>query len=193
MSTTDAAQPALLALPFVRYVVGRGLVWPLPLAVLAAHPELRWLLTAMLVGGASLDLAVVFYETARQQQVPEELVGRVSSLSTFGETALVPLAYVLAGTVADRIGSTPVMWICCGGILAVTVALLPVREVRRSRGLPAGGRDAEGGGPRAARERDTGLRPRRTRSGGHPVPPALRDAIRTATPSRIRASPKANS
>ncbi|MFD4586258.1 hypothetical protein ACFWOY_20455 [Streptomyces sp. NPDC058423] len=60
----------------------------------------------------------------------------------FGETALVPLAYVLAGTVADRIGSTPVMWICCVGILAVTMALLPVREVRRLRRLPAAGRGA---------------------------------------------------
>ncbi|MFD8193525.1 MFS transporter [Streptomyces wuyuanensis] len=115
------------------------LVWPLPLAVLAAHPELPWLLAAMLVSGTSLELAVVFYETARQQQVPEELVGRVSSLSMFGETALVPLAYVLAGTVADRIGSTTVMWICCAGVLAVTVALLPVRDVRRLRRLPAAG------------------------------------------------------
>lgn len=93
----------------------------------------------MLVSGTSLELAVVFYETARQQQVPEELVGRVSSLSMFGETALVPLAYVLAGTVADRIGSTTVMWICCAGVLAVTVALLPVRDVRRLRRLPAAG------------------------------------------------------
>ncbi|MFD4718611.1 hypothetical protein ACFWOY_20450 [Streptomyces sp. NPDC058423] len=40
------------------------LVWPLPLAVLAAHPGLPWLLAAMLASGASLELAVVFYETA---------------------------------------------------------------------------------------------------------------------------------
>ncbi|MFD9969635.1 MFS transporter [Streptomyces sp. NPDC059011] len=116
------------------------IVWPLPLAVLAAHPELPWLLASMLVSGVSLELAVVFYETARQQQVPEGLIGRVTSLSMFGETALVPLAYVLAGTVADRIGTTPVMWICCAGILAVTVALLPVRDVRRLCRLPDAGR-----------------------------------------------------
>ncbi|WP_328725637.1 MFS transporter [Streptomyces sp. NBC_00259] len=107
------------------------LLWPLPLAVLATHPELPWLLVSMLVSGASLELAVVFYETAKQQQVPEELIGRITSLTMFGETALVPLAYVLAGTVADRIGSGPVMWICCLGILAVTVALLPVPGIRR--------------------------------------------------------------
>ncbi|MDI9887192.1 MFS transporter [Streptomyces sp. HNM0645] len=124
------------------------LVWPLPLAVLAARPELPWLLASMLVSGVSLELAVVFYETARQQQVPEGLIGRVTALSMFGETALVPLAYVLAGTVADRIGSTSVMWVCCTGILAVTVALLPVREVRRLRRLPAAGRGVGAEAPR---------------------------------------------
>ncbi|MEV7729689.1 MFS transporter [Streptomyces sp. NPDC087917] len=106
------------------------LVWPLPLAALAYGADLISLLAAMLVSGASLELAVVFFETAKQQHVPEALIGRVTSLTMLGETALVPLAYVLAGGTADRAGSTTMMWICCAGILVATVVLLAVPGVR---------------------------------------------------------------
>lgn len=44
------------------------LIWPLPLTVLATAPQLPWLLASMLPRGMSLDLAVVFFETAKQQQ-----------------------------------------------------------------------------------------------------------------------------
>ncbi|WP_432073083.1 hypothetical protein [Streptomyces wuyuanensis] len=37
------------------------------------------------------------------------------------------------------------MWICCAGILAVTVALLPVRDVRRLERIPAAGGGAATG------------------------------------------------
>ncbi|MFF6896538.1 MFS transporter [Streptomyces hydrogenans] len=107
------------------------LVWPLPLAVLAGNHPLPLLLCAMLVSGLSLELAVVFFETAKQQQVPERLIGRVTSLIMLGETALVPLGYVLAGTVADRLGPSRVLWICCAGITAATLVLLLVPGVRR--------------------------------------------------------------
>ncbi|MFG2616948.1 MFS transporter [Streptomyces sp. NPDC048507] len=106
------------------------LVWPLPLAALAYGADLISLLAAMLVSGASLELAVVFFETAKQQHVPEALIGRVTSLTMLGETALVPLAYLLAGGAADRAGSTTMMWICCLGILVATVVLLAVPGVR---------------------------------------------------------------
>ncbi|MER5810748.1 MFS transporter [Streptomyces sp. NPDC002033] len=106
------------------------LVWPLPLAALAYGADLISLLAAMLVSGASLELAVVFFETAKQQHVPQALIGRVTSLTMLGETALVPLAYVLAGGTADRAGSTAMMWTCCLGILVATVVLLAVPGVR---------------------------------------------------------------
>ncbi|MFB7462831.1 MFS transporter [Streptomyces sp. NPDC056224] len=112
------------------------LVWPLPLAVLASTPHLPLLLGFMLVSGMSLELAVVFFETAKQQQVPEHLIGRVTSLIMLGESALVPLGYVLAGTVADRLGAFRVMLICCLGILASNTALLLVPSLRRLTAIP---------------------------------------------------------
>ncbi|MFB6772710.1 MFS transporter [Streptomyces sp. NPDC056337] len=106
------------------------LLWPLPLAVLASAPELPWILGSMLVSGMSLELAVVFFETAKQQQVPEHLIGRVTSFTMLGENALVPLGYVLAGTVADRVGASSVMWMCALGILLTNLVLLLLPSVR---------------------------------------------------------------
>ncbi|MFF6952994.1 MFS transporter [Streptomyces iakyrus] len=106
-------------------------VWPLPLAVLAGSGPLPLLLGSMLISGMSLELAVVFFETAKQQQVPEHLIGRVTSLIMLGESALVPLGYVLAGTVADHLGAFQVMWICCLGIVVANTVLLLIPSLRR--------------------------------------------------------------
>ena len=113
------------------------LIWPLPLAVLASAPQLPWLLASMLLSGMSLELAVVFFETAKQQQVPEHLIGRVTSLTMLGENALVPLGYVLAGSVADWVGASTVMWTCALGILLTNVILLFVPSVRGLRAVSA--------------------------------------------------------
>lgn len=121
------------------------LIWPLPLAVLAAAPQLPWLVASMLISGMSLELAVVFFETAKQQQVPEHLIGRVTSLTMIGESALVPLGYLLAGTIADWMGAANVMWICALGILVTNVLLLFIPSVRTLPALPtpAGSREPE--------------------------------------------------
>lgn len=84
----------------------------------------------MVVSGLALDPSVVFHETARQQHVPEQLIGRVSSIGLLGELALVPLGYLLGGAVAQRIGAEPVLWGCFAGIVACTVVLFAVRDIR---------------------------------------------------------------
>ncbi|MEU2496149.1 hypothetical protein [Streptomyces sp. NPDC007883] len=104
----------------------------------------------VLVGGASPEPAVVFDETARQQQAPEELIGRATSLSTFGETALVPLAYALAGTVAHRVGTAR-----HGDLLRRH----PRRDggpAARARGAPAAAASWPAGGMRRGRRPPSG-------------------------------------
>ncbi|MFG3284421.1 MFS transporter [Streptomyces sp. NPDC048111] len=114
------------------------LVWPLPLAVLATTPRLPVLLASIVLSGTSLELAVVFFETARQQHVPEHLIGRVTALAQIGESALIPFGYVLAGTVADGAGAARVMGLCALGILLTTLSLLCSSSVRTLPALPAG-------------------------------------------------------
>jgi MFS family permease len=106
------------------------LAWPLPLGVLALDVHLAWVLVPMVVSGLALDLSVVLYETARQQHVPEQLIGRVSSIGLLGELALVPVGYLLGGWVAGRLGAVPVLWACFAGIVVGTAALFAVRDIR---------------------------------------------------------------
>ncbi|AJF70409.1 MFS transporter [Streptomyces vietnamensis] len=113
------------------------LIWPLPLAILASAPQPPLLLPAMLLSGISLELAVVFFETAKQQQIPEHLIGRVTSLTMLGENALVPLGYILAGAVADWAGASTVMWTCALGILLSNAALLFLPGIRRLQAVVA--------------------------------------------------------
>lgn len=106
------------------------LAWPLPLAVLALDVHLVWVLAPMAVSGLALDLSIVFFETARQQHVPEQLIGRVSSIGLLSELVLVPVGYLLGGAVADRAGPAPVLWGCVAGLVGCTAALLAVRDIR---------------------------------------------------------------
>ncbi|TDD68477.1 hypothetical protein E1262_15760 [Jiangella aurantiaca] len=106
------------------------LAWPLPLAVLALDVHLAWVLVPMAVSGLALDLSIVFYETARQQHVPEHLIGRVSSIGLLGELVLVPVGYLLGGSMADRLGSAPVLRGCVAGLVGCTAALFAVRDIR---------------------------------------------------------------
>jgi MFS family permease len=106
------------------------LLWPVPLALLAGDAPLAVLLAAMVASGLALDVSIVLWETAKQQHVPPQLIGRVSSLQTLGELALVPLGYLLGGAVAAHLGSRPVMWGCYAVITVLTLALLAVPSVR---------------------------------------------------------------
>ncbi|WP_116947786.1 MFS transporter [Jiangella endophytica] len=106
------------------------LAWPLPLAVLALDVHLAWVLVPMAISGLALDLSIVFFETARQQHVPERLIGRVTSIGQLSELALVPVGYLLGGSVADRIGPAPVLWGCVAGLVGCTAALFAVRDIR---------------------------------------------------------------
>ncbi|MFD0566975.1 hypothetical protein ACFQ2M_37245 [Kitasatospora saccharophila] len=66
-----------------------------------------------------------------QQEVPEELVSRMSAYDSFGSFALLPLGTGLAGPAAAAFGLSGALWGCtlvCA-VLAGLVLLVP--EVRR--------------------------------------------------------------
>lgn len=109
------------------------LLWPLPLSVLALAPHPPLLLASMLLSGVGLELAVVFFETTRQQQVPEHLIGRTAAITLMGESILIPVGYLLAGSVADQIGPATVTAGCAVGIALVLLLLLFVPSIRKLR------------------------------------------------------------
>ena len=72
----------------------------------------------------------MWWETALAQRIPPHLLSRVSAWDWMGSLALLPLGFLLAGPVAERLGSTEVL--VGGGLVgAVGMALgLLSSEVR---------------------------------------------------------------
>ena len=114
--------------------------WTAYLAVAAAGlglvgvglaPQLVLGVTAMGCVGSSLTVFGVVWETAVQTLVPEEVLGRVFSLDMLGSFALLPLGFVVTGSLAERFGASSLILIY--GLVTVILALvgLLVPAVRR--------------------------------------------------------------
>ncbi len=57
-----------------------------------------------------------------QEMVPQEQLGRVTSIDALGSFVLMPVGFALAGVLTDRFG--PVLVFVFGGALTVLVTLL---------------------------------------------------------------------
>lgn len=123
----------------MRAAVLGAVPWPLGIAVFALGPPVPVLYLAMAVGGIGIGLFAVWWETALAQRIPPHLLSRVSAWDWMGSLALMPVGYLLAGPIAERLGATEVM--VGGGIvgaLAMALALIPrsTRELARWEGAP---------------------------------------------------------
>ena len=100
--------------------------WPAAVALYAYGPPLGLLYPAMAVAGAGVGVFAVWWETALAQRIPPHLLSRVSAWDWMGSLALLPLGYVLAGPVANRLGSIHVL-VAGGaiGLLAMVIGSLP--------------------------------------------------------------------
>jgi MFS family permease len=92
------------------------------------------------VAGAGSTLFSVWWETALAQRIPPEALSRVTAYDWMGSLALLPVGFVLVGTLAEQFSATTVMAI--GGVLSallVVPGLLPreTRELRRLDEQPA--------------------------------------------------------
>jgi MFS family permease len=107
----------LLTVPFLL-----ALAVPIPLAgvVLAAG-----------LAGIGLEVFQVLWETAMQQEIPQEKLSRVSSYDALGSFVLIPLGLAVAGPVAEIIGTRPTILSAATISLTATLAVLLVRDVRR--------------------------------------------------------------
>jgi len=100
------------------------LAGPAPVAAIAA---------AAFVAGVGFEVFSVLWNTALHTRVAPEALSRVSSYDVLGSIALVPVGEALAGIAADRIGAQAALWLCCAAIVAPTLAVLAVRDVRELR------------------------------------------------------------
>lgn len=96
----------------------------LPLVVLAFIAPIWLIVVATVLAGIALDISIVSWSAFFQEQIPEGLQSRLSSISTFGQLLPVPIGYLLFGLLS-RYFSNTVMVSLMSGILVVA-ALVPL-------------------------------------------------------------------
>ena len=101
-----------------------------PIALLAIPAGTAVISLGALIGAATGSLAVVLYETALVEQVPQDSLSRVLAYDWFGSLALEPLALVLVGPTAAGIGVSATLLLAFGVMTACQLAVLLVPGVR---------------------------------------------------------------
>ncbi|MFF9673570.1 MFS transporter [Streptomyces eurythermus] len=103
----------------------------LPLAAMACSLSLPLVLVAALLAGTGLDVAIVAWNTAFQQHVPQVEQGRMSAFNGVGERLAVPLGYLVTALAAHSWNSQAVLLACAAMITVATVLNLCVPDVYR--------------------------------------------------------------
>jgi MFS family permease len=113
------------------------LLWPPSLIVYAAGVTLWVVLPTAVLGGISLALFDVWWQTAIAERVPPERLSRVISYDWAVSIGLVPAGFVIAGPLGAALGAVPVMLAGASiGFVGVLAALIP-RETRMLERLPS--------------------------------------------------------
>jgi MFS family permease len=107
---------------------------PLSLAVPLPYPAMAG---AFFLGGLSVSVAVVLWETTLQQQVPHDRLSRVAAYDYLGSMCLLPLGLALAGPLGDVAGQHGALWIGAAFALVSTLVVLRLPSVRHLEGSPA--------------------------------------------------------
>ncbi|WP_223199527.1 MFS transporter [Solihabitans fulvus] len=106
-----------------------------PLIALGTGASLPVLLVCTFVGAMGFTVAGITWDTTLQQNVPRDMLSRVSSYDDLLSFGSIPLGLLLIGPAANTWGAEPVALI--GGVAFVVVALVPllVRPVRELRAV----------------------------------------------------------
>ncbi|WP_156178786.1 MFS transporter [Saccharothrix sp. ST-888] len=106
-------------------------LFALPGLALALHAPLAPVCGAMFASGAGVTVFGVNWMIALQQEIPTELMSRVSAYDALGSLALTPVGTALAGPAADALGLDGATWTCAAVTLLLAAAAPVVPEVRR--------------------------------------------------------------
>jgi MFS family permease len=106
----------LLTIPFLLALAG-----PIPLVGIIA---------AAAIAGIGSEIFGILWDTAMQQEIPQEKLSRVSSYDALGSFVLIPLGLAVAGPLAQAIGTRPTILVAAAISLTATLAVLLVRDVR---------------------------------------------------------------
>ena len=117
-------------------VVGTGPLFAAPVAMLAVVHSVPVIAFGALLAGLALMLGNTVWETTLQRHVPPESLSRVSAYDWFGSLALDPIGLAIWGPIAGVIGINASLWTGCGLLVASSLAMLAVPEIRRLPPFP---------------------------------------------------------
>ena len=124
-------------------------VFAVLLFALAAPVAVPLIVAASLLVGLSSEVFMVNWVTTMQQEIPHDLMSRLSSFDAFGSFALAPVGVAVAGPLASAFGITSVLiaggLVIVGLTLAVVLLVPEVRQLRRRTPPVAGDAAAEPG------------------------------------------------
>lgn len=89
------------------------------------------MLLGAVIAGIGLDITIVAWNTALQQHVPQEEMGRMSSFNGVGERLAIPLGYLITALAVHAWADRTVLLVCAAVIVAATLLNLCVRDVYR--------------------------------------------------------------
>ena len=102
----------------------------LPLLALAKPAPLIVVIAAAFVAGAAYEVFGVLWDTAMQQEIPQDRLSRVSAYDALGSLALMPIALAALGPIASVFGTQRTLLACAALTIAATAPVLLSRDVR---------------------------------------------------------------
>ena len=105
--------------------------YALPDVPMALHASAVWVAAAAFCCGAGSAVFSTFYGTALQQQVPPELLARVSALSIFPAYGIGVIGYAIDGPLAAAFGPAAIFGVGAVYGLLSSAAVLTLRSVRQ--------------------------------------------------------------
>lgn len=103
----------------------------LALLLMGVVDWLPGLIALSALSGAGIMLFGLVWEGSLQELIPAEAFGRVMSLDMLGSFALMPLGYLLAGWLAERIGGLTTMILEGTVILVMAALMLTLKPIRQ--------------------------------------------------------------
>ena len=109
----------------------------LPLLALARPAPLAVVIAAGFIGGFSVEIFGVLWDTTMQQEIPQEKLSRLYSYDALGSWALMPTALAVLGPVAATLGTRTTLLGCAALVVAATGPVLLSHDVRTLERRPS--------------------------------------------------------
>jgi predicted MFS family arabinose efflux permease len=103
------------------------------LALLAIHAAVPVIAASAFVAGFGTETFGVFWDTAMQEQIPQDRLSRVSSYDALGSFVFIPIGAAAAGPLASTYGLEATLWGGAVLVLTCTLSMLAVGDVRSLR------------------------------------------------------------